>query len=261
LADFAQTGWVKFPYDAAVARWADHVADRATQVAKDPVHCGKWLRSGGTWFVGADVLGNDAQGRVNGSPVLTGQGADFCKLQMNDIDDWGVGQISICYPNYPLQDVDEPDASFRYRVKRDTAHLDGLKPIGVGKRRFYQEFHGVILGIPLSDTPRNAALFVIWEGSHLIFQDMLVRAFKGLPPDVWADQDLTAVYQETRARIFETCERVEITAKKGECYVAHRMALHGMGPWRASGEHTERAIAYLRPFWRGDDLVNWLHAP
>lgn len=261
MADFVRTGWIKFPYDTDIADWADHVGKRAKDVAHDPVHRDKWLRSGGTWFVGADVLGNDAQGQVNGSRALTGQGAEFCDAQMSGIDDWGVGQISICYPNYPLQDADEPDASFRYRLKRDTAHLDGLKAIGADRRRFYHEFHGVIFGIPLSDTPPNAAPFVIWEGSHLIFQHMLAQAFDGLSPDVWAQQDLTEIYQETRARIFETCERVEIRAKKGECYVAHRLALHGMGPWRAAEEHTERAIAYLRPYWRGDDLLNWLHAP
>ena len=122
--------------------WADHVLDRARLVAKDPVHCANWLRSGGTWFVGADSLGNDSQGRVNGSDPLTGQGADFCISQMRGIDDWGVGQISICYPNYPLQDADEPDASFRYRLKRDTAHLDGLKPIGADKRRFIRNSMG-----------------------------------------------------------------------------------------------------------------------
>jgi hypothetical protein len=261
LADFAQKGWVKFAYDADVSGWVDCVAQRAKDVSKDPVHCANWLRSGGTWFVGADVLGNDGNGRVNGSAPISGQGADFCAEQMRGIDDWGVGQISICYPNYPLQDADEPDASFRYRVKRDTAHLDGLKPIGANKRRFFEEFHGVIFGIPLSDTPPKAAPFVIWEGSHLIFQRMLTDTFDGVPTQEWAAQDLTEIYQQTRAEIFETCKRVEITAKKGECYVAHRFALHGMGSWDAARDVTERAIAYLRPYWRADDLQSWLTAP
>ena len=36
-------------------------------------------------------------------------------------------QLSVIYPGYPKPRVGESEAAGRYRVKRDAAHLDGLK--------------------------------------------------------------------------------------------------------------------------------------
>ena len=49
----------------------------------------------------------------------------------------------------------------------------------------------------------------------------------------FCDEDVTAVYQQTRRRVFESCNRVKIIARPGEAFIVHRLALHGMAPWVA----------------------------
>ena len=56
--------------------------------------------------------------------------------------------------------------------------------------------------------------------------------FSALPAEQWGEVDATEVYQATRRTIFETCERVTVTAKPGEAYLIHRLALHGVAPWQ-----------------------------
>ena len=62
-------------------------------------------------------------------------------------------------------------------------------------------------------------------------------------------------------RIFDTCKRVEVTARPGEAYLVHRLALHGTAPWRDSAESGTdgRMIVYFRPETGG--LGDWLSAP
>ena len=62
-------------------------------------------------------------------------------------------------------------------------------------------------------------------------------------------------------RVFDTCERVEIAAKPGEAYVAHRLVLHGVAPWAESATAGEegRMICYFRPISGGPK--EWLTAP
>ena len=73
------------------------------------------------------------------------------------------------------------------------------------------------------------------------------QAFDGVDPARWSEIDLTEIYQETRRSCFETCPRVEIPARFGESYLVHRLALHGVSPWRAPPDDPPRIIAYLRP--------------
>jgi hypothetical protein len=256
---FDTLGWAKLPFDAPIANWVQCAYANAIAAANDPKHHPQWLRAQGTWFVGVDVLGNDPQGAVAGSETLTGPLLEAAQYAMGqDQFDWGHGQVSVCYAGYPKQEA-ESDAAFRYRQIRASAHLDGLKPVGDLRRRMMQEFHGFILGIPLNETPPNAAPFVIWEGSHMILRDMLRQAYQGVPTDAWETIDITDIYKKTRAHIFETCKRVEIHANLGEAYIAHRFALHGMDAWDESldGPGEGRIIAYFRPYWQ-NDMQQWL---
>lgn len=256
MADFATLGWEKFDYDPDLARWLDHIRPHAMARTTDPEHLKNWSRLQGSWFVGADVLGNDETGALEGSGPLSGHAAAFCQDHTGPILDWGPGQVSTCYPNYPLKDDAESEANHRYRIKRASAHLDGLKAEGPERRRYLLEFHQFILGLPLNRTEADAAPFVIWEGSHVVLQDMLVKAFAQHAPEDWHKIDLTETYQQTRADIFENCKRIEIHASPGEAYIAHRFALHGVAPWgRAKDAH--RTILYFRPFWQGD-LSEWI---
>ncbi len=252
---FETRGWQLFDTDAQVAAWAHHAAPIAARRAADPDLQAKWLRADGTWFVGADVLGNDADGCLETGPAFAGAPIDFCRALMPGREfDWGPGQVSTMYPNYPLRDVGESDGQYRFRRYRDAAHLDGLKPIN--GRRFMQEFHGFILGLPLNDVPKTASPFVIWEGSHIIMAQMLSEQLAHLDPNTWAEVDLTEVYQETRRTVFQMCQRVEVHASVGQSYLAHRFAIHGVAPWSASNV-SHRTIAYFRPFWDGN-LSSWL---
>jgi len=251
-AAFDTRGWAKLPYDPELAAWVEQTSPQAIRAVNNPENRANWLRSQGTWFVGVDVLTNTAP---QTGPVL--KAAEF-SMGHNRFD-WGLGQISTCYKGYPKQDTNETDGMFNYRQNRDFAHLDGLKAVGPNRRRKMEEFHGFILGIPLNETHPQAAPFVVWEGSHLIFRDMLVNAYAGTAPENWHRIDITDTYQQTRADIFKTCKRVELHAKPGEATLAHRFALHGMAAWdqNLDGPEEGRMIAYFRPFWQ-TDLHSWL---
>lgn len=166
-------------------------------------------------------------------------------------------QLSACLPDYPRQDAGQSDANHRFRLTRDAAHLDGLLLEGAARRRHLREHHAYILGIPLTDHDPGAAPFVIYEGSHEVIRAMLQTH---LPEDParWGDVDLTAPYQTARQEVFATCKRVEIHARPGECYLAHRLSIHGVAPWAESARAPVegRLIAYFRPEMA--DLVAWL---
>lgn len=250
---FDTLGWAKLPYDPQLAAWVKHTRPQAIQAANNPENRTNWLRCQGTWFAGVNVLQDYAPLK---GPVLKAAQNIMCQ----DKFDWGLGQISTCYKGYPKQDNKETDGMFNYRRNRDFAHLDGLKAVGPNRLRKMDEFHSFILGIPLNETPAKAAPFVIWQGSHKIFRDMLVKAYADTLPDEWPQIDITGIYQQTRAEIFETCKRVELHVKPGEAYIAHRFALHGMAAWGKDldGPEEGRMIAYFRPFWDGDLQSGWL---
>ena len=257
---FDKLGYAKIPFDPALETWAANALPHAISAVNNPQNHPLWLRAQGTWFVGVDALQNAPNGSLKGSSPLTGEVLAAAQNAMGqDIFDWGLAQASVCYKGYPKQSADESDAGYRYRLKRDSAHLDGLKPVGETRKRKLQEFHGFILGIPLNEYPDQAAPFVIWEGSHIILRDMLINTFENIAPENWDELDITDIYQETRARIFDTCRRVELHAKPGEAYIAHRFALHGMAQWpnKLDGPKEGRVIAYFRPFWQMDRTL-WL---
>lgn len=256
MAQFEEKGWCRFEFDPNLAEWLAGAEGAARKVSLDAEMRAKWLRHQGTWFVGADVLGNDQKGSIDASGALRGQAIDYCQSLVGNIEDWGPGQVSVCYPGYPKQDANESDGNHRYRVKRDAAHLDGLKAESASRRRYMEEYHKFILGIPVNNTAKDAAPFVVWEGSHLVFHNMLQQALAKYDPSDWPKVDLTDTYQKTRAEIFDTCARVVVHARPGEAYLTHRFALHGVAPWGQAVEQ-ERSVIYFRPFWT-EDRRDWL---
>ena len=257
MADLPATGWRKFGFDPALAEWAAHADLAARRAEADPANA-DWLRCGGTWFVGVNALPNDAAGRLPDGPPLTGAAIDAARAISDAPLDRA--QASVCYPGYPEQGAEETESAFRYRRDRDAAHVDGLHRIMPGRRRKLLERHAYILGIPLSDAPADAAPFVIWEGGHEIMRAAFRTRFAGIPPDEWAGEDVTDVYQTARQEVFDACTRVEIHAKPGEAHLIHRLALHGVAPWL--GGEGRRAIAYFRPeIPTGAGSADWLTRP
>lgn len=251
----ARKGWVQFPHDAEIAAWAKAALPVARSCMADPQHRAEWLRSGGTWFVGPSVLPNDGQGAVRGQGVPPLSGAAIRAvgdwLGFSGFD-WDRGQVSACFPGYPRQDADESDAAFRFRRDRDAAHLDGLMLID-GRRRLC-EYHGFILGLPLTDHAPEAAPFTIWEGSHEVIRRAFQARLADIPPERWGEEDVTEIYTKARREVFETCPRVLVHARPGEAYLVHRLAIHGVAPWPEDAASQEqgapdsaRIIAYFRP--------------
>ncbi len=244
-ATLASDGFVVFPHDPAVRRWADAAFDVAHDVLKRPGE----RRHGGTWFVGVDALPNAPDGSIGNVP-LHGAWMDHVPRPCR----WHRAQLSVVFPGYPQQDPNETDAAHRYRVNRDAAHVDGLLPEGPARRRHLREPHSFALGLPLDSV--TASPLVVWPGSHRIIGAAFTRAFAGLDPAHMADVDVTDTYQSARRDVFAHCARQEIIAVPGQAILLHRHLLHGVSPW---GDHTittARMMAYFRPIGA---MKNWLN--
>lgn len=261
VSDFFTRGWARFGPDPQVRLWADAALRVGRAALRDPAFS-HWHVCGGTWFVGLDALPNDAEGRVAGSGPLTGPAVDFIKDHLGGLPPLHRGQLSTVFPGYPRPREGEGEGAFRYRLRRDAAHLDGLKAAGPDRRRRIDEPHAFILGLPLSEAAPNAAPLVVWEGSHEILRAALSEALAPHDPADWPKVDVTEAYQAARKHIFETCPRVLLPARPGEAVLVHRLLLHGVAPWSeegASAPDEGRMIAYFRPLMPGG-LAEWLHA-
>lgn len=219
----------------------------ADRVVADPANT-HWLRHGGTWFAGVNVLENAADGSIGDAP-LEGPAMDALRKTGQWPYEWDRAQVSILYPGYPRQDPGEPPAAARYRRNRDAAHVDGLLPIGPDRRRMLREPHGFVLGLPLSKASPDASPMVVWEGSHRIMRAAFAPLLQAHPPGRWPQIDLTEAYHAARRICFENCPRRVVTAPVGGAYLVHRLALHGVAPWAegATADPAGRMIAYFRP--------------
>ncbi len=261
ISQFFNKGWCRFNYDESLIQWIK----RALPFARETVVAAQnaqWLRCGGTWFAGVNALPNAADGSINGSAAIRGQVIDFIRVALGlDGFDWDLAQVSICYSGYPQPMPGESESAFAYRRERDAAHVDGLLPEGPDRHRHLREYHGFILGIPMVEFGPDASPFVVWEGSHEIVRETFARVFRDEPADQWGEMDITSTYHEVRRKIFSRCKRQEIYARPGEAYLVHRLALHGMAPWKdgAAAAADGRMICYFRPLI--GDAENWLFDP
>ncbi len=249
VAAFDEKGWVRLPFDPSVAAWCTAARPEAERLLADPDLRGLWLRCGGTWFAGVNVLENDANGAVVSAEIP--ELPEILSAAVRDVAGfdhvtWDRAQISACLPGYPQPWSGETEAAFRYRRDRDAAHVDGLLPTGPDRRRVLGETHGFVLGLPLTDAPIEASPLVVFEGSHEIIREAFRDRFAGVDPADWPGEDVTDAYVAVRRHIFETCPRVLVHARPGEAYLVHRLTLHGVAPWRAP-EGMSRIIAYFRP--------------
>lgn len=259
--DLVRRGWAKFPAEGAVLDWVRAVYGVAKERVADAEEQRQWLRCEGTWFVGVDTLPNSPDGAVAGSGPLCGAAYKVAQGLYGTLP-LHRGQVSIIYPGYPRPRDGEGEAAFRYRLKRDAAHVDGLLAVGSDRRRMLKERHAYILGLPLTDCDPEASPLVVWEGSHRIMHSEFQAALGHVPQEDWAGIDLTDIYQAARRKVFETCERVAVSAKPGEAYLVHRHALHGVAPWRDGAHAPEdgRMIVYFRPELPGNTR-DWLELP
>ena len=260
LDAFLQQGFLRFPAEEAVARWAASARPAAEQAARDPAQA-HWLRCGGTWFVGVDALPNDPEGRVGEGPALAGSAAGFVRGELGLSLPLHQAQVSVCYPGYPRPSPEESPAAFDFRLRRDAAHVDGLLAEGPEKRRHLREPHAYVLGLALTEQSPHAAPLCVWEGSHLIMRAAFSRAFAGHAPEHWPMVDITATYQEARRAAFAACRRIELPSAPGEALLLHRHILHGVAPWTegAEGPDAGRMTAYFRPEF--PHIADWLSAP
>ena len=152
----------------------------------------------------------------------------------------------------------ESAAAFRYRREKAAAHVDGIVPEGPGRCRHLRHHHAFILGLPMVEASPDASPFTVWEGSHEVVRDALRDRLGGVPTEQWGDEDITDAYQAARRRIFAACRPVEISARPGEAYLVHRLALHGIAPWgkQAVAGRDGRMICYFRPEF--GSAANWL---
>ena len=264
---FYDRGWQQFEYDLILAQWVEHALPRARSTIASPQFA-QWFRYQNTWFAGVNALDNDPHGAVaspgnepeNGSGPLRGVAIDFLSDKLgfkNTV--WDKGQLSVCYPGYPKPSSKETLEAHNYRVRRGAAHVDGFIPEGPHRRRHLREYHAFILGIPMVEFSADASPFIIWEGSHKIIQQAIMERLGDLPSEQWADEDVTETYQQARREVFQCCPRVELYAQPGEAFIAHRLSVHGMGPWGDDAEATEdgRMICYFRPEMNGPTY--WLN--
>ncbi|WP_424947322.1 hypothetical protein [Candidatus Spongiihabitans sp.] len=266
---FFKRGWRKFKYDGVLAAWVACALPEARKAVgkQENAH---WLRCGGTWFAGVNVLPNSASGALSNCGPLQGAAVEFIRHGLGmglgrsnfDLDR---GQVSVCYPGYPQPMESESRAAFRYRRDCDAAHVDGLLAEGAAKRRHLREHHGFILGFPLVDFGADASPFVVWEQSHEIIRAAFRARFKGLAPHRWGDEDVTEIYRRARRNVFAACKRVEIAVTPGQAFIVHRLAVHGVAPWgKSDGKSATsgadgRMICYFRPEIGGP--LEWLSAP
>jgi hypothetical protein len=231
-----RAGWRRVAEHPALRAWAEAARDPAAAA----VRASSDWRCGGTWCVGLEALENDPDGTVAGVPLPW----EVLGLEPMPLHR---AQVSTTRAGYPLPSEAESEAAYRFRLNRDSAHLDGLLPVGPEKRRYVKEPHAWILGLPLNRADAGAAPLVVWEGSHLLMQAALSPLLS--QADDPSEVDITDAYQAARAEVFRTCARVELPGTPGEAVILHRHLIHGVAPWRAdaTAEEPGRMVAYFRP--------------
>jgi len=256
---YNNNGWCVFKHDQHVENWVSQTLPAARQAISAPQNQ-QWLRHGGTWFAGVNVLENDRSGKTLNGIALTGNVISFIQETITKAPvNLDRGQLSVCYPGYPKQSSDESDAAHGYRLRCDAAHVDGLLK-ETNQQRYCREYHDYILAIPMSNFSADAAPFVVWSGSHKLVQSAFQEYLNKISTELWSNTAITECYTNVRKRIFNECERIEIALKPGEAFVGHRLLLHGTRPWHASARADQegRLICFFRP--ASLTIEQWLNA-
>lgn len=250
VAGFAARGWAHFAAEQSVADWARAALESVRGRGLED------LRLGGTWDVGLEALPNDPDGAVDGVP-LRGRAVEAVRALYGDRP-LHRAQVSTVLPGYPRPSADESEAAFLYRRDRDSAHVDGILPIGPDRRRMVCEPHAYILGLALTDCGAGASPLVVWDGSHRIMARAFAAVLAGVPEEQRPFTDITEAYHAARREVFATCPRVVIHNVPGEAVLVHRLALHGISPWQQGAEAPDegRIVAYFRP--ELPDVGTWL---
>ncbi|RBI83267.1 hypothetical protein DRV85_16690 [Rhodosalinus halophilus] len=260
MTDLQARGWARLPADPGTRAWAEAALPAARAALADEGLRARWLDCEGTWFVGVDALPNDAEGRVAAGPPLPEAVRAALSALYGPVPPLHRAQLSAVFPGYPRPRAEESEAAFRYRLRRDAAHVDGLLPEGPARRRHLREPHLWILGLPLTRADPGASPLAVWEGSHAVMRRAFAAALEGVAPADWGEVDLTETYHAARREVFETCRRVTLPAAPGEALLLHRMTLHGIAPWAAGARagREGRVTAYFRPLVA--DPAAWLSA-
>lgn len=253
-------GWQVFAPDNGVLDWLKTAAPAAIVASRDHQARSEWLRCEGTWFVGVDTLPNDHNGKIGDSGPLDCAALDAAQA-VSGILPLHKGQVSATYPGYPKRGKEESEGAYKFRRVRDAAHVDGMKPAGKARRRFLDEPHAWILGLPVTECGQGASPLVVWEESHEIIRHRLSAILQQHQPEKWGSIDMTETYQAARREVFETCRRVELPGMPGEAHLIHRLAVHGMAPWIDSSVAPEegRVVVYFRPHLA--QISDWLKLP
>ena len=257
-AGFAEDGFAVYDADPSIAAWASAALPLAKVALQDKRLRETWLRCEGTWFVGVDALPTGPEGGAGETP-LSGKVIDDLNRYLSFRKPLHKAQLSAVFPGYPKPREGESEAAFRYRLKRDAAHVDGLHAIGEERQRHLVEFHAFLLGIPINGYSADASSLVVWRNSHKIIRDALAAELKGIDPSQWPEVDLTNAYQNARRVCFDQCERIELPVAPGQSLVMHRHLLHGIAPWGsdATAPIEGRMMAYFRPEIAGE-RSSWL---
>ncbi|OUD10626.1 hypothetical protein BVC71_03800 [Marivivens niveibacter] len=242
-------GFIQFDKTPEMTAWAKAANAAADAVLADPAQQAKWLRHGQTWFVGVDALPTDEKGAIDGVPLRGPWDGMVPGLPLHP------AQLSVIYKGYPRKDADESDKAHKYRLARDAAHLDGLLAEGPEKRRHLREPHAYITAVAVNDCTQ--APLVVWPGSEEIMREAFTVAFAGMPPSMWPDIDVTEIYADARAEVFECCERVELPMTAGQSVLLDRMVIHGTAPdAKNKVPAAGRRMAFFRPQF--DNFRDWL---
>ncbi len=256
MTPFEARGYAVLPQDKGVLAWVNFAHRAADAALSDPA-LAHWYQCENTWFVGVDALPTDPAGALAGGPSLRA---------LRLLEPFGLpmpplhpAQLSVIWKGYPKPREGENEAAFRYREKRFGAHVDGLIAHGPQKRRFVEEPHSFILGLPLNRASVGAAPLVVWPTSHHIMGQAFRAAFEGVAPQDMRAHDITDVYEEARRTVFETCAPEPVVAEPGQAILLHRHVLHGMAGWDIAEPALPegRRIAYFRPECAGG-VREWL---
>ena len=270
-SNFYKNGWCFLDSDIENYQWIEATKVNILNKFEQKEFNISDFRSGSTWFAGVNFLDNGSEGDINGASFSSELWSEIYGKFGHGIKYWDTAQVSIFWKGYPKKDQSETEKAFKYRLKKYSAHVDGLIPIGSKKRRFAKEFHAFILGIPIMNNRIDSAPLVVWEGSHIIFRNLFRKLYTGLSKKKVSKLDVTEIYQKYRRKVFSTCTFRKVVSQKNQPYILDRHLLHGVIPWNETVNISPmsyqndvfrlnpmfgRIVVYFRPSYKNS--IDWV---